>query len=48
MDDVEEAVEELREEEQRHREIHFMVDGEEYETTNAADAERIIDSRNRR
>ena len=41
MHDVEEAVEELREAEHHHREIHFTVDGEEYETTKAGtDAER--------
>ena len=33
MHDIEEAVEELREAEHHPREIHFTVDGEEYETT---------------
>ncbi len=33
MHDIQEAVEELRETEHHQREIHFMVDGEEYETS---------------
>ena len=33
MHDIEQAVEELREAEHHPREIHFTVDGEEYETT---------------